>query len=44
MVGAEPRLPASATTPQSANDSTMPTTAAIVACQNDTPNPTMNDP
>ena len=44
MVGAEPRLPASATTPQSANDRTMPTTAAIVACQNDTPKPTMNEP
>src|SRR3954451_8749421 len=44
IVGAEPRLPASATTPQSANDSTMPMTAAAVACQKATPNPTMNEP
>ncbi len=44
IVGAEPRLPASATTPQSAKDSTMPTTAAIVACQKETPKPTMNEP
>ncbi len=44
IVGADPRLPASATTPQSANDATMPMTAAIVACQNEMPNPTMNEP
>ena len=44
MVGAEPRLPARATTPQSANERTMPTTAAIVACQNETPKPMMKAP
>ena len=44
IVGADPRLPASATTPHSANDRTIPTTAAIVACQNETPKPTMNEP
>src|SRR5690348_16552376 len=31
MVGAEPRLPASATTPQNTNDITMPTTPATTA-------------
>jgi hypothetical protein len=44
IVGAEPRLPASATTPHSANDSTTPTTPAIAACQNETPKPRMNAP
>src|SRR4051794_7782253 len=44
MVGAEPRLPASATQPQSANDTTTPTTAAIRPCQNETPKPSTNAP
>src|SRR4051812_39482345 len=44
MVGAEPRLPASATTPHSANDTTMPTTPTIAACQKETPNPSVNAP
>src|SRR4051794_31314385 len=44
IVGAEPRLPASATTPHSANDSTMPTTPAIVACQKEMPKPTTYEP
>ena len=44
IVGADPRLPASATTPHSANDRTTPITPAIVACQNETPKPTTNEP
>ena len=36
IVGAEPRLPARAMNPQSRNDSTMPRTPAIAACQNET--------
>ena len=44
IVGADPRLPARATTPHRAKDRTIPTTAAIVACQKETPNPTMNEP
>src|SRR5690348_17098519 len=44
MVGAEPRLPASATQPQSANDTITPTTPAITPCQNDTPNPSTKAP
>src|SRR5919202_6210991 len=42
MVGAEPRLPASAITPQSANDTTTPRIPAITACQNDTLKPSVN--
>src|SRR3954454_15300955 len=44
IVGADPRLPASAITPQKANETTMPTTAAITACQNDSPKPSTNAP
>ena len=44
MVGAEPRLPASAITPQSTNETTMPTIPATTACQNDTPKPSVNAP
>ena len=44
MVGAEPRLPASATQPHSANDTTTPTTPAIRPCQNETPKPSTNAP
>ena len=44
IVGAEPRLPASATKPQSRNETTMPTTPAIVACQNEMPKPSANEP
>src|SRR4029453_13111647 len=36
MGGPEPRLPASAITPQNTNEITMPTIPAITACQNDT--------
>jgi hypothetical protein len=44
IVGADPRLPASATTPQRAKDRTTPITPASVACQNDSPKPTTNEP
>ena len=44
IVGAEPRLPASAMNPQSRNDSTMPTTPTISACQNEMPKPSSNEP
>ncbi len=44
IVGAEPRLPATAMNPQSRNDTTMPTTPTITACQNEMPNPSTNDP
>ena len=37
IVGADPRLPASATTPHSRNENTMPTTLATSACVNETP-------
>ena len=37
MVGAEPRLPAIATTPQSANDTTIPTSATSTPCQKEMP-------
>jgi hypothetical protein len=43
-VGAEPRLPAMATKPHSRNETTMPTTPATTACQNEMPNPNRNDP
>ena len=44
IVGADPRLPASAITPHSANETTIPTTPASTACQNEIPNPRMNAP
>ena len=44
IVGAEPRLPASATTPQSRNEKMMPITPAITACQNEIPKPRVNAP
>jgi hypothetical protein len=37
-------LPASAITPHSANDTTMPTTPAITACQKETPKASVNAP
>jgi hypothetical protein len=43
-VGAEPRLPAIATSPQSRNETTMPTTPATRACQKEMPNPNRKDP
>ena len=43
-VGADPRLPATATKPQNRNDTTMPTTATTVACRNETPKPRTNEP
>ena len=44
MVGAEPRLPARATKPQSRNEMTMPTTPATTAWANETPKPSRNEP
>ena len=44
IVGAEPRLPASATMPQSRNENRIPTTPATTACQNEIPNPSVNAP
>src|SRR5215218_8860260 len=43
-VGAEPRLPAMATRPQSRNETTIPTTPATSACQKEMPNPKRNEP
>src|SRR5688500_5257027 len=39
IVGAEPRLPATATNPQSRNENTTPITPTTSACQNEIPNP-----
>jgi len=44
IVGAEPRLPAIATSPQAANETTMPIAATIVACQNEMPKPSTKLP
>ena len=44
MVGAEPRLPATAMNPHSRNDTTMPTMLTTTACQNEIPNPSTNAP
>src|SRR3954452_2134442 len=43
-VGAEPRLPAIAMKPQSRKETTMPTTPATTACQNEMPKPKRNEP
>jgi hypothetical protein len=43
-VGAEPRLPAIATSPQSRNETTMPRTPAATACQKEMPKPKRKDP
>jgi hypothetical protein len=44
MVGADPRLPASATKPHSRKEKTIPMTPTIRACQNEIPNPSANEP
>ncbi len=44
IVGAEPRLPATEMNPQARNDSTIPTTPTISACQNEMPKPSTNAP
>ena len=44
IVGAEPRRPARATTPQSAKEMTTPMTPTRVACRNEMPKPRMNEP
>jgi hypothetical protein len=43
-VGADPRLPAIATKPHSRKETTMPTTPATTACQNEMPKPSRNEP
>src|SRR5215475_15432138 len=44
IVGAEPRLPATEMNPQARNDSTIPTTLTMTACQNEMPKPSTNAP
>ena len=44
IVGADPRLPANATSPHSRNEKTMPTRPVIAACQNEIPKPSANVP
>src|SRR5258708_39457511 len=44
LVGADPRLPAIATNPQSTNEMMIPATLTQSACQNEIPNPSTNDP
>src|SRR5882757_4890731 len=44
MVGADPRLPASEITPQSTNDSTIPTQPTSTDCQKEMPKPSRNEP
>src|SRR5580693_6958817 len=44
IVGAEPRLPATAMNPQARNDSTIPATPTMRACQNEMPKPSTNAP
>ena len=39
IVGADPRLPATATSPHATNETTTPTTATSAACTRDSPNP-----
>jgi len=43
-VGAEPRLPAIATRPQSRKETTIPMTPAISACQKEMPKPSRTEP
>src|SRR5215471_16275708 len=44
IVGAEPRLPATAMNPHSRNDTMMPTMLTTTACQNEIPNPSTKAP
>ena len=44
MVGAEPRLPATAMNPQSRNETTIPISPRMTACQNETPKSSTNAP
>ena len=44
MVGADPRLPATAMNPHSRNETTIPTRPTTTACQNEMPNPSTNAP
>ena len=44
MVGAEPRLPATAMNPQSRKETMIPISPSAIACQNETPKPSTNAP
>ncbi len=44
MVGADPRLPASETTPQSRNETAMPTRPTATACAKEIPKPSRKAP
>src|SRR3984885_3514080 len=44
IVGAEPRLPATAMNPQARKDSTIPATPTTAACQNEMLKPSSNEP
>src|SRR6201985_1628263 len=44
IVGAEPRLPATAMKPPARNDSTIPTTPTMTGCQNEMPKPSTHEP
>ena len=44
IVGAEPRLPATAIRPQRKNENVTPTAVTRAACQNEMPNHRMNEP
>src|ERR1039457_2158529 len=44
IVGAEPRLPATAMNPQARKDSTIPTTPTTMACQKEMPKSSSNEP
>ena len=44
MVGAEPRLPATAMNPQSRKEAMIPISPSAIACQNETPKPSTNAP
>ena len=44
MVGAEPRLPATAMNPQSRKETMIPISPSAMACQNETPKSSTNAP
>ena len=44
IVGADPRLPATAMSPQRKNEKVTPSAVTSAPCQNDNPNQSTNDP
>jgi len=44
MVGAEPRLPATAMSPQNRKETMIPISPSAIACQKETPKPSTNAP